>query len=437
VNVKVEVEKQEPWRRILTIEVAAEDAEREYEKVARKVAKRVRLPGFRKGKVPTHVVRKSFRSELDQEFLETVVPRAFGAALDETGIDPVTEPKFEDLSYGQERPLSFKADFEARPDLDPTGYEGVAVEKEVPAVGEDQVDRVLEDFRKGRAELEVVDRESIDGDVVLVDYQAVGDDGEPIPGREVKDYVLELGAGRVVEQFEEAVKGAAEGQVREAEIPYPEDYQDEQLAGTTARYRITVRKVQEKRFPELTDELVAEHTDLQTLDELKERVRGELGKEADRFATQRLEQSLLEKVVDANPFEPPTSLVDGLLDDFIAQRKREAEQSGQDAESVDAEALKLEHRSAAERQVRRMLLLDALATKAEVEVTDREIRERVEAMARMQGVPVRKLVETFGGDRFLRRLSREIRDKKVLAFLVGNAEITEKEIPADTPLETA
>jgi trigger factor len=434
-NVKVEVEKREPWGRVLSIEVAAEDVEREYEKVALKVAKRVRLPGFRKGKVPTTVVRKSFKAELDQEFLETMVPKAFGAALDETGIDPITEPKFEELSFGQERPLSFKADFEARPELDPSGYEGLAAEKEIPEVTEEQVDRVLEDFRQGRAELEEVGRESIDGDVVTVDYSALDDAGQPVPGREVKDYVVEIGAGRVVEEFESALRGAKTGDVRTAEIPYPEDYQDSTLAGTTARYQVTVKTVQEKRFPELTDALVAEHTDLKTLEELRGKVRGELEAEAERFAVQRLEQKILEKVLDANPFEPPVALVEGLLDDFIAQRKHEAERQGQDPDAIDDTGAREQNREAAARQVRRMLLLDALAEKAGAKVTEREVHERVQALARSRGVPTRKFLESIGGDRFVRRLSREMRDKKVLAFLVGNAEISEKRISADTALE--
>ena len=173
-NVKVEVEKHEPWRRVLTVEVPADEAAREYNLIAKKVAKTVNLPGFRKGKVPADVVRKSFKAELDKEFVETVVPKAFGAALEETGIDPVTEPKFEDLSFGDERPLSFKADFDARPDLEPTGYEGVEATKEIPEVQDEQIDKVAEDFRASRAELEEVDRPAIEGDHVVVDYYANG-----------------------------------------------------------------------------------------------------------------------------------------------------------------------------------------------------------------------------------------------------------------------
>ncbi|MBZ0267190.1 trigger factor [bacterium] len=429
-NVKVEVEEQESWRRILTIEVPAEDVEKEYQQVAARVAKKVKLPGFRKGKVPATVVRKSFKGELDQEFLETVVPRAFGRALDETGIDPVSEPKFEELSFGEGRPLSFKADFDARPEFEIQGLTGLTADKEVPEVADAQVDEVVERFRKGHGELEEVDREAIQGDVLLLDYQAVEDDGTPIPGRQVKDYVLELGAGRVVEAFEETVAGATPGATRFAEVPYPEDYHDKTLAGTTARYEITVRKVQERRFPELTDALVAEKTDLKDIEELRGKIREEIVLEADRGAVERLERALLEKVVDANPFDAPQALVAGLLDDFAQQRRSEAQYQGEDPDAVNVEELKSANRDGAERQVRRMLVLDAIARREEIQVADEELRERVMQMAMMQGVQPRKLIEEFGGDRFLRRLSREIRDKKVLAFLVENAEITTKTVPA-------
>lgn len=429
-NVKVQVEEQESWRRILTIEVPAEDAEKEYARVATRVAKKVKLPGFRKGKVPATVVRKSFKGELDQEFLETVVPQAFGRALDETGIDPVSEPKFEELSFGEGRPLSFKADFDARPEFEIRGLDGLAAEKQVPEVTDAQVDEVVERFRKGHGELEEVDREAIRGDVLLLDYQAVTDDGAPIPGRQVKDYALELGAGRVVEAFEDAVAGATPGAVRFAEVPYPEDYHDTTLAGTTARYEITVRMVQERRYPELTDELVKEKTDLENVEALRGKIREQMEREADQAGVEQLERVLLEKVVDANPFDAPQALVNGLLEDFAQQRRAEAQYQGEDPDAVNVEELKSANRDGAVKQVRRMLVLDALARREEIMVEDDELRERVMQMAMMRGVQPRKLIEEFGGDRFLRRLSREIRDKKVLAFLVGNAEITTKRVPA-------
>jgi trigger factor len=413
---------------VLAIEVPAEDVEREYERVARKVAKTVRLKGFRKGKVPVDVIRKSFKSELDQEFLESVVPKAFQRALEDTGLDPITQPRFEEVSFGEERPLSFTADFECRPQLEVTGTTGIPIEKQIPEVTDEHVDRVLENFRQGRATLEDVTRPAIAGDVLLLDYQAVDDAGKPIPNRQVKGYSIELGTGQVVEAFESALAGVEPEAVRMAEVPYPEDYQDPLLAGRTAHYKIKVRKVQEKRFPALSDELVKEHTDLETLDALRERVRTELMSQADRTAVERIESLLLEKVVDANPFDPPQQLVDDLLEDFVAQTRYEAQERGDDPNVVDGDELKSENRDAAARQVRRMLLLDSIAREQKIATEPDELRERVSSMARMRGVSPKKLVEALGGDRFLRRLSRELRDKKVLAFLVQNAEITEKTV---------
>lgn len=431
-NVKVEVEKQEPWRRILTIEVPADDVEREYQELARRVAKRVRVPGFRKGKVPADLVRRSFKQEIDQEFLETVVPKAFGAALTETGIDPITEPAFSDVSFGESRPLSFRADFDARPELTLAGVKGLAGEKDVPEVKDEQVDQVLEDFRKSRPALEDVERGAIDGDVVLLDYQAVDRGDRPIPNRAVKDSVVELGAGRVVEPFEAALRGAEQGSVRMAEVPYGDDHPDPLLKGTSARYRIRIRKVQEKRFPALDDGFVAAHTDVKTVEELRAKVRRELEEAAERAATEELERALLERILDANAFPAPAALVDALLEDLVAQHRQEASWQGTDPETVDAGALKSGNRAAAERQVRRMLVLDAIAKDEGIRATEEEVRERLTRMARLRGLPVRKLLEQLGGDRFLRRLSREIRDKKVLAFLSENAEITTRSAPART-----
>jgi trigger factor len=428
-NVKVDVKKEEAWRRVLAIEVPEDDVAKEYDRVAQKVAKRVRLPGFRKGKVPVSLVRKSFRKELEQEFLETVMPKAFGQALDETGLDPVTEPKFDDVSFGEERPFSFTVGFDCRPDVEVKDYRGLAAVKEVPEVTDEHVESMMEDFRKGRATLEDVERPAIRGDVLLLDYQAVDGDGKPIPNRNVKGYTLEMGADQVVDDFENALTGVEAGAVREAEVPYPEEYPDKMLAGSTARYKIKVRAVREKRFPELTDELVNEHTELATVEELRERVRKDLGEQADRAGVDRLERILLDQVVEANPFDPPEALVASLLDDLVGRQKLEAHQKGEDPESLDAALIHEQNREGAAREVRRMLVLDAIAKREEIEVDAKELRERVALMAALRRTSPKKVIEELGGDRFLRRIRREMRDKKVLAFLVENAEISQKSVP--------
>jgi trigger factor len=428
-NVKVEVQNRDAWRRVLAIEVPAADAAEEYKRIVRKLAKRVQLPGFRKGKVPEAMVRKSFRKELDQEFVESVVPKALGQALEETGLDPVTDPEFKDLSFGEDRPLSFTAEFDSRPQIEVKDYKGIAGRKEVREVPEEHVDAILEDFRKSHADLEDVEREVIPGDVLVVDYQAVDDSGRPIPGRNIKGYSFEFGANQVVEAFEKALAKAEPGAVRVAEIDYPEDYPDKILAGRRSTYKIKVRKVQEKRFPELTDALVEKHTDVKTVAELRERVRADLESRSDQAATEQLERVLLDKVLDANEFEPPRSLVDELLEDAAERMRSQAAERGEDPDAVAGAEAKERNRDAAQRQIRRMLILDQIAQQEGIEATAEELNGRVTQLAVLSRDKPQALVKRLGGDRFLRRLSREIRDKKVLAFLAENAEITVEKVP--------
>ena len=248
-NVKVEIRSENSWHRVLAIEVPAEDAAQEYERVARKIATKVRLPGFRQGKVPLSVVRKSFKEDVDREFVESIVPVAFNRALQETKLDPITEPKFDELSFGETRPLSFTAEFDCRPELEIQGHKGIAIDKEIPEVPESAIEEVLEDFRKTHAELIDVEREAILGDVLLLDYQAIDVEGRPIPNRAARNFSLELGVGQVVETFEAALRGAHPGDVRIAEVPFAEDHPDPLLAGKSSRYKIKVRKVRRKSCP--------------------------------------------------------------------------------------------------------------------------------------------------------------------------------------------
>jgi trigger factor len=430
VNVKVEVRSENSWHRVLAIEVPAEDAAQEYEKVARKIATKVRLPGFRKGKVPLSVIRKSFKEDLDREFVESIVPVAFGRALEETKLDPITEPKFDELSFGETRPLSFTAEFDCRPELEIQGFKGIAIDKEIPEVPESAVDQVLEDFRKSHAELIEVEREAIPGDVLLLDYQAIDVEGRPIPQRAAKNFALEMGAGQVVEAFESALAKAQPGDVRIAEIPFPENHPDPLLAGKSSRYKVKVRKVQEKKLPSLDDALVQAHSQAKTADELRAQVRSELEARADRAGSTQLERMLLERVVDANPFDAPEALVESLLEETVHRMRHEATDRGEDPDLIDAMRVKESGRESARREVRRAIVLDLLARQEKIEVTADEIRERVDRLARLQGTNPRSLVRDLGGDRFLRGLTREIRDKKVLAFLVSNAEISSKTVRA-------
>ena len=428
-KVKVDVQNRDAWHRVLTIEVPTADAAQEYQNIVRKLAKRVQLPGFRKGKVPEAMVRKSFRRELDQEFVEAVVPKAFGLALEETSLDPVTEPEFKDLSFGEDRPLSFTAEFDCRPQIEVKNYKGIEGRKRVREVPEEHVDAILEDFRKSHADLEDVEREVIPGDVLVVDYQAVDEAGRPIPGRNIKGYSFEFGANQVVEAFEKALAKAQPGAVRVAEVEYPADYPDKVLAGRRSTYKIKVRKVQEKRFPELTDELAERHTDAKTLAELRERVRGDLEKRSDQAAIEQLEQALLEKVIDANEFDPPRVLVDELLEDAAERMRAQASERGEDPDAVAGAEAKERNREAAQRQIRRMLILDQIAQQEGIQATPEELNGRVTQLAVLSREKPQALVKRLGGDRFLRRLSREIRDKKVLAFLVENAEISVEKVP--------
>jgi trigger factor len=216
--------------------------------------------------------------------------------------------------------------------------------------------------------------------------------------------------------------------VRIAEVPLPADYPDLSLAGKLSRYKIKVRKVREKKMPILDDAWVQAHSESKSVEELRSSIRKELEARADRAGTNRLERMLLERVVDANPFDPPDALVDDLLENAAHRARQEAEERGEDPNLVDAMRIKEEGRQAARREVRRALVLDLLARQEKIEVTAEEVRERIERLARLQGTNPRALVRDFGGDRFLRGVSREIRDKKVLAFLVSNAEIHSKTV---------
>ena len=212
IEVKVTVEEQERWKRVLQIEVPVSVVDAEMEAVVRQFRQKVVLPGFRKGKVPADLLQSQFGHSMETEFLKKIVPTAYERAVEQMDLYPVTMPEISNVKFQPGEPLTFSAVVEIKPIIEVTGYKKMKLTREQYVIEDWQVDEVLKRLRRDAASLSPVDREASEGDVLKIDYQRLDAKGNPIKDSQVKDYLFEAGSPSVIKDFSDGLLGARAGE---------------------------------------------------------------------------------------------------------------------------------------------------------------------------------------------------------------------------------
>jgi len=413
------------WQHTLDIEVPVEEVERRLEEVARQLQRRASLPGFRKGRVPLDMVRQHYAEAVEQEFLETFVPRLASEAIDEARLTPVVTPVVRNLDFGPGKPLRFEAVVEVRPEVEARDYKGIPAKRHGHPVTEEAVDAVLQQLREDSAVFSDLTRPAERGDVVLLDSVRVDANGRRMSGTRAKNRRIELGAPGVAPDLENGLLGAAAGQERTVDIRYPADYPAEDLAGKTVRYLVSVRKIQEKKLRELDDNLAKEVFGLQSLEELRSRVRLNLEGE-ERVRVQReMDAAVSAELIRRNPFELPGGLTRRTLERVI----EEAVQGRQVPEDLRKQ-LEERYRPGVEQSLKREVLLDAVARQEKLEVSDDEVAAEVQRMAQSDPRQAARVRARYQSAERRESLRDSLRERKALDWLIDAAEIEDEKTGA-------
>jgi trigger factor len=410
-------------------QVAPEEVERRVQQAARELGRQIRVPGFRKGKVPPPVViRRLGREAVFDEALRSSLGTWYADAIDGAGIAPVGEPELDVPKElpAQGQPLQFSIEIGVRPTARLGEYKGLEVGRREPHVDDAQIDAEIERLRDRLATLETVDRPAQNGDHVVIDYVGTVD-GEEFQGGAGRDQLLELGSGRLVPGFEEQLIGARAGDERTVTITFPEDYQAPELAGKEAQFAVTVSEVKEKRLPEPGDDFASEAAGFDTLAELREDIAGRL-READERAVEReFEDAVTEAAVAESEVEVPDRLVHAraheLLEDTFSMLARQGISkdaylriTGRDEETLAHEA---EPEAAA--ALKREAVLSAIVDAEGIEPTDELLREALEPSAERQGTTVEQLFDQLRDAGRLDRFRREVAIRQAIDLLVAEA----------------
>ena len=367
------------------VDVDPKDVEGTINRTARQLGQDMKLPGFRKGKVPPEMVLQRLgREAVLTQALESSLGDWYERAMVDSGVIPVGDPKLDltDLPE-QGKPLRFSIEVAVRPKAELGEYKGLEVGRDEPEVPEEAVETELNRLREGFARLNPVDREAKQGDAVLIDYEGkVG--GEPFEGGAARDYLLELGEGRVLPELEKALDGAKAGETRQATVPFPDDYPAEEVAGKTAAFEVTVKEVREKELPELNDEFAAEASEFDTLAELRENISDQIKQILDRQIAERFREAALDAAVENAKVGVPDPVVEARAAEMWRRVERSLQRQGVDPESYlqmqgrTREEMMEQARPDAERALKREAVLEAVADSEGIEISEGDMLEALQ-----------------------------------------------------------
>lgn len=422
-------------RKALSVEIPPDIVEAEIERIAGRYGKTAKVPGFRPGKVPTHIVRQKFKDAILHDLAHEVIPRAIDDVLRERSIEPVDTPDVTDVVVEEGKPLSFKATFETLPAVDPGAYEGVSLHRKAAVLEVGEVDRTLSRLRQRAARFEPVeDRASDLGDTLLVDVVRTprqklivmpGETAAPEKPESMENVSVELGSPANPPGFDEQLVGVKAGDEKTFDTTYPEDFTIEELRNQTVGYRVTVKGIRRRVVPPLDDDL-AKELGLGSLEELRARVKQDLEHEAAHEADRQLRADLLKELSSRVNIELPASMVDREIDRRLEEFVGRLFQQGVDPmkAGIDWKQFREEQKGPAEDTVRAALLLDEIAKRESITVTADDVRQEIEEYAAQSGrepAAVRAALEKEGG---LGRIYAGLRRERTVKWLLEKANIT-------------
>ena len=425
---KVSAEKIENQQVVLTIEVEAAEVSKAEDRACKRIAGRVNIPGFRKGKAPKKVVEGHVGKEyiMDEAF-DLIYPKAFADALKEQELEPVTRPDVDVVTLESGKDLVFKVTFTNRPEVTLGEYKGLNVEKKVAEIKDEDVDKQLANFQDRQGKLvDVPEGTAVsDGDFTTLDFKGFVDN-EPFEGGEGKDYPLQIGSKSFIPGFEDQLIGAKIGEEKEVNVTFPEDYHAEALAGKPAVFKCTVRSIKHKELPPIDDELAKKVSTFQTLEELKADIRKNLQENAERVAENEHRTKIIEMATNNITVDIPSVMIDNRVNTMVQEMAMRIEQQGLNMEQylqyagTDIAKIREEYRETAEKNVKTDLMLEEVAKAENIKVEAADLDAEVAAMAAAYGATpkqVRKIITEQGR---LADLTYTVLHKKTMQFIIDH-----------------
>ncbi|WP_035772194.1 trigger factor [Butyrivibrio sp. VCD2006] len=423
----VSVEKLEKSMAKLTIEVAAENFDKAIDKVYNKQKGKIQIPGFRKGKAPRHMIERMYGKEVFfEDAANEVINEEYPKAVEECGEDVVSNPDIDVTQLEAGKPFIFTATVALKPEVKLGKYKGVEVEKMDLDVTDEEIDAEIDQERNRNARtIEVTDRAVEKDDIVTLDFEGFVD-GVAFEGGKGTDYPLTIGSGSFIPGFEDQLIGFEIGKEGEVNVTFPEDYHSEDLAGKAATFKCTVKAIKTKELPELNDEFASDVSEFETVAEYKENVKNKIAERKEADAKAKREDAAVKAVIEDSEMELPEKMIETqqkqIVNDFAQRLQYQGmnmQQYMQYTGNTVDQLLEQVKPQAIER-IQSRLVLEAVAAAEKFEISEDEIQEELEKMAKQYGMEADKVKELMG-NREIKSLKEDLLVQKAANFLVENA----------------
>ena len=426
----VQVEKQENNIAVLTVEVETEVFEKSVDKVYRENRNRINVPGFRKGKAPRKIIEKMYGKDVFQaDAVNDVIDETYADAVDKSGEDVVSMPEIEVVSFGEGEPVVYKAKVALKPPVSLGKYKGIKVEPIDDSVSDAEIDEEIEKQRNMNARMiEVTDRPVKDGDTVIFDFEGFVD-GVAFDGGKAENYSLTIGSGQFIPGFEEKLVGAEIEKPVDVEVTFPEDYHEESLKGKPAVFKCLVHGIREKELPEVNDDFAADVSEFETLKEYRDDISKKLAEHKKKEGENAREEKILDEIVADSEIELPEMMIDTNVNMSLRRTEMSLRYQGLTLEQYLAysgqtlDSVKEQMRPGVIRQLKGSLVLEEIAKKEGLALTDEEFEETLGKRAEERHQDREEYRKSLGESG-----EKELRDngavEKALKFIVEQAKET-------------
>lgn len=415
----IAVQEESSWSRRLSITVPADRVKRTRSRIAANVTRGMRLPGFRKGKLPDRVVEQRFGEEIDLETIDRVIQEAYREALERQGIIPISQGKVDDVKYDRNTEMTFQVEVEVKPEVELEKLSGFTARRPSEEVTDADVDSVLHRLSDERADWQPIEEGARPGlgDQAVVQITALDEGGEAEP----RTYRLVLGEEQAIPDVEAAIATLSPGEEAEFTVTFPEDFPDEERRGQSQKLRIRMDEARSKVLPAIDDDLARQVGDFESLDALRERILADLKADAATRAESEVRRQLIDQILTANPFDAPKSMVERYLDYMLGEPDTEEERRKRQPRTPEQEArfqeLREGVRPQAEWGLKRTLVVERITQSEGFAATQDEIDEKVEEIAAQHNRSPSEVWIQLERSGQLEVMEREITEEKVFDFL--------------------
>ncbi|MBI3357554.1 MAG: trigger factor [Nitrospirae bacterium] len=437
-TMKMEVTELGPMKRALKIEVPADEVTQRFSRAYIELNRQVRVPGFRPGKAPLTILEKRYAKTVEEDVIRSLVPDFYDRAIKQAGINPVLVeiPSLDRVKIKRDSSFTFTATVEIKPKIELRDYKApnpISLKPDKRTVADEQLDRALEVLREQQARLDAAPAGTplAEGDYAVVDLEGFLD-GTPLEGTKKEGQLYKVGskAALLGIEIDAYLAGKKEKDIVEIPQAYPVSHPDHRVAGKTVQFRLVITGVKQKKLPALDDEFAKDCGPYTSLQEIKDKLRGEMEKALKKDIEESYKDTILKRLVDTHHFDLPETLVERELDAIVRQKlqarqRGKATDLGPAGEAEELKTIRAEHREDANRRVKVGLILEAIAEKEGLSVSQEDLNNEVNRLATELRVPIADLVKMIqsGGKDSIEELRERILADKALDFVYRHAVI--------------